>query len=97
MNIEKLENEEIMTFTMPDDDGNDVEYQVLFTAESEETGKKYIAYTSDEEDEDGSTIVNASLYTSEDGSDDIELIPIEDDEDWEFVQSILDEIAESEE
>ena len=54
--------EEMFTFIVTDDNGEEVECQVLFTFESEETGKNYIVFTDGEiDEEDGCTKVYANV------------------------------------
>ena len=53
---------ENLSFTVINSDGFEVECEVLFTFESEETGKNYIVYTDNTVDEDGNTKVYASIY-----------------------------------
>ena len=57
-----MENEK-MTFKITNENGIEVEYEVLFTFESDETKKNYIVYTDNSLDEDGNTRVYASIYT----------------------------------
>ena len=45
-----------------DDDGNELEFDVLFTFDSEDTGKKYVLYY-DADDEDAQ--VYSSIYDDE--------------------------------
>ena len=47
------------SFTMLDENGKEVVYEVLFTFESDETGKNYIAYTDNARDESGNIQVYA--------------------------------------
>ena len=47
------------TFSMLDENGNEVVYDVLFTFESEETHKNYIVYTDNQKDETGNIEVYA--------------------------------------
>ncbi len=82
--------EERMTFKIFDDEGKEVECEVLFTFESNETGKNYMVYTDNSEDEDGNTKVYASIYDPEDKE--MKLQPIETDKEWEIVETILKEI-----
>jgi len=42
--------EERITFKLTNEEGKEVEYEVLFTFESNETGKNYISYTDNEID-----------------------------------------------
>ena len=55
--------EEQMKFKVIDDQGNEIECEVLFTFESDETNKNYIVYTDNTTDEQGNTKVYASIYT----------------------------------
>ena len=55
--------EEQMKFKVIDDQGKEIECEVLFTFESDETGKNYIVYTDNTTDEEGNTKVYASIYT----------------------------------
>ena len=45
--------EETMTFKVVNDEGREVECEVLFTFESDETKKNYIVYTDNTIDEEG--------------------------------------------
>lgn len=83
-----MENE--MRFTVINDEGREVECEVLFTFESEETGKNYIVYTDDTVDEDGNTKVYASIYDP--NSDESKLLPIETEKEWRIIEVILDEL-----
>ena len=81
---------ERMTFKVKNDKGVEVEYEVLFTFESDETGKKYIVYTDNSTDDEGNVKVYASTYT---GSDDkMTLQAIETDKEWKIIDKILEEI-----
>ena len=50
------------TFSMIDENGNEVVYDVLFTFDNDETGKSYIAYTDNTKDEQGNIRVYANIY-----------------------------------
>ena len=52
-------------FSLIDDKGNEVVYDVLFTFESEETNKSYIVYTDNSRDDKGNVQVYASTYNPE--------------------------------
>ena len=52
-------NDQRMTFTVTDDAGKEVECEVLFTFESDETKKNYMVYTDNTTDEQGNTKVYA--------------------------------------
>ena len=83
---------EKMTFKITNENGIEVEYEVLFTFESDETKKNYIVYTDNSLDEDGNTRVYASIYTP--GSAETELKPIETDKEWKIIETILEQIQE---
>lgn len=85
--------EEKMNFTVIDDNGKEIECEVLFTFESEETKKNYMVYTDNTTDEEGNTKVYASIYTP--GSEDLKLTPIESEKEWKIVETILNELQES--
>lgn len=86
-----MENEK-MTFKITNENGIEVEYEVLFTFESDETKKNYIVYTDNSLDEDGNARVYASIYTP--GSAETELKPIETDKEWKIIETILEQIQE---
>lgn len=80
---------EKMTFNIFDENGNAVECEVLFTFDSEETGKNYIVYTDNTKDEEGNTKVYASIYHPEDTT---KLDPITSDKEWKIISMVLDEV-----
>ena len=82
--------EETMTFKIINDDGKEVECEVLFTFESDETNKNYIVYTDNTVDEEGNTKVYASIYNPDE--DEKKLIPIETEKEWKIIETILDEL-----
>lgn len=78
-----------MTFKIFDENGTGIECEVLFTFDSEETGKNYIVYTDNTQDEEGNTKVYASIYHPEDST---KLEPITTDKEWKIVSVVLDEV-----
>lgn len=82
--------EETMTFKVVNDDGKEIECEVLFTFESDETKKNYIVYTDNTIDEEGNTKVYASIYNPD--QDETKLLPIETDKEWKIIETILDEL-----
>ena len=80
------------TFTMIDQDGNEVVYDVLFTFESDETKKNYIVYTDNTLDHEGNVRVYASIYNQNDKG--VELEPINSEREWKIVETILSSIQE---
>ena len=86
-----MENsEEVMTFKVVNDEGKEVECEVLFTFESDETKKNYIVYTDNTTDEEGNTKVYASIYNPNDAE--TKLLPIETEKEWKIIETILEEI-----
>ena len=83
-------NEEVMTFKVMDDNGKEIECEVLFTFESDETKKNYIVYTDNTIDDDGNTKVYASVYNP--NEEETKLMPIETDKEWKIIETILEEI-----
>ena len=85
--------DEKMTLKEKGQDGNEVECEVLFTFESEETKKNYMVYTDNTIDEEGNTRVYASIYTPNAKTTMLE--PIETEKEWKIIQTILDELQAS--
>ena len=84
--------EEKMTFKVTNEAGKEVEYEVLFTFDSEETKKSYMVYTDNSLDEQGNIKVYASSYIP--GKEETELSPIETDKEWKIIETILNELQE---
>ena len=84
--------EEQMKFKVIDENGKEIECEVLFTFESDETNKNYIVYTDNTTDEEGNTKVYESIYTP--NSEDLNLQPIETDKEWKIIEVILNEIQD---
>lgn len=80
------------SFSMIDENGNEVVYDVLFTFESEETEKNYIVYTDNKRDEKGNIEVYASIYYPDDPKSKLEAIKTE--KEWKVIETILDTLQE---
>ena len=80
------------SFSMIDENGNEVVYDVLFTFESDETGKNYIVYTDNSRDENGNIEVYASIYDPEDPQSKLEAITT--DKEWKVIETILETLQE---
>lgn len=80
------------TFTVIDNDGKEVECEVLFTFESDETKKNYIVYTDNTKDDEGNIKVYASIYKPD--ADNTELESIETEREWKIIETILESIQE---
>ena len=80
-------------FSMLDENGNEVIYDVLFTFESEETNKNYIVYTDNKIDEvTGNIEVYASIYDPNDPKSKLEAI--ETEKEWKVIETILETLQE---
>ena len=79
-------------FSMLDENGKEVVYDVLFTFESEETNKNYIVYTDNSKDDKGNVQVYASTYHPDDPKGKLEAI--ETDKEWKIIETILDTLQE---
>ncbi len=77
---------------MIDQEGNEIVYDVLFTFESEETGKNYIVYTDQSKDENGNIQVYASIYDPNDPNSKLEAITT--DKEWKVIETILETLQE---
>lgn len=70
-------------------DGQEKEYDILFTFEFNRTKKKYVAYTDYSKGDDGN--MNCYSYILED----TKLLPIETEEEIKVVERLLQTITES--
>lgn len=87
-----MNEEQTLTFTVTNDEGKEVECEVLFTFESDETKKNYIVYTDNTIDDEGNTKVYASIYDYKDDLNEAKLTPIESDKEWKIIETILEEL-----
>ena len=87
-----MEQEKKGLFTIINDKGEEVECEILFTFDSDETKKSYMTYTDDSEDAEGNTQVYASIYDPT--GEDLNLYPIETEREWQIIQEILNGLQE---
>lgn len=80
------------SFTIIDDEGHEVKYDVLFTFQSEETNKDYIVYTDNSKDKEGNVQVYASIYHPKEAQPRLEAI--ETEQEWKIIDTILKTIQE---
>ena len=80
------------SFSMIDENGKEVIYDVLFTFESDETKKNYIVYTDNTRDESGNIQVYASIYDPTDPKSKLEAI--ETEKEWKVIETILETLQE---
>ena len=80
------------SFSMLDENGNEVVYDVLFTFESDDTHKNYIVYTDNSRDASGNIEVYASIYYPDDPQSKLEAI--ETEKEWKVIETILETLQE---
>jgi len=81
------------TLVVIDELGNELEAVIIMTFESEEFGKSYVVYRlKDDESEE----YFAASFNPEDG-DKGQLYQIETDEEWDFVEEVLENFMEDQE
>ena len=79
-------------FKVIDKDGKEIEFEVLFTFESDETHKNYMVYTDNSTDDDCNVRVYASVFKHD--AEPLELLPVETEREWKIIETILDSIQE---
>lgn len=79
-------------FTVTDHDGKTIEYEILFTFDSEETKKSYIVFTDNNIDEDGSIITYAATYDK--SGKELTLGDIKTESEWRIIENLLSQIEE---
>jgi uncharacterized protein YrzB (UPF0473 family) len=83
---------EMNTLTVIDENGQELEFEILFTFDSPEYNKNYVVYMSTDEadlDEDGYPEIHVSSYTVNEDGEGGGLEPIEDEAEWEMVEEIV--------
>ncbi len=75
-----------------DIEGNEQEYDILFTFDNDETKKSYIVYTDNEKDKNGKVQVYASIYDPKDPK--MKLEEIKTDKEWTYIDTILKTLQE---
>lgn len=87
-----MNNENGRYFTVTDAKGKEIEYEILFTFDSEENKKSYIVFTDNTKDKDGSIVTYAASYNKD--NDKLELHDIETESEWNLIENILANIEE---
>ncbi len=80
------------TFKVIDREGKEIEFEILFTFESDETKKNYMVYTDNTKDDEGNTKVYASVFNPE--AEPLELLPVETEREWKIIETIITSITE---
>ncbi len=74
------------------DKGESIDCDVLFTFDSDETNKSYIAYTDNTKDEAGNVRVYANTYDPT--GKDLSLQPLTSEKEWKVIENILISVQE---
>lgn len=74
------------------DKGETLDCDVLFTFDSDETNKSYIAYTDNTKDEKGNVRVYANIYDPT--GEDLSLQPLTSEKEWKVIENILISVQE---
>ena len=80
------------TFKIIDKDGKEIEFEILFTFESDETNKNYMVYTDNTTDEEGKTKVYVAVFNP--NAEPLELLPVETEREWKVIETIITSIEE---
>ncbi|WP_413362839.1 DUF1292 domain-containing protein [Lysinibacillus sp. 3P01SB] len=96
------EQNEERYLTVINDKGEEELCEILDTVYSERFDKNYVLYSLvGSEDENGYVEIHAYAFEPSENGEDGELLPIESDEEWEFIEDFLaqreDELGEEEE
>ncbi|MCU6709652.1 DUF1292 domain-containing protein [Paenibacillus sp. J5C_2022] len=84
MTNEEMKYEEPEIIYIPDDEGNEEEFEVIMKFEMDDSDKKYmmvVPLISDNEEED-----EVYAFRYEEDGDDLKLYTIEDEEEWNIVE-----------
>lgn len=79
-------------FTITNEEGKELECEVLFTFDSDEFKKSYIVFTDGTLDDNDNIKVYANTYDP--SGEDINLGVIENDEEWKVIENLLASLQE---
>ena len=86
---------ETRTFLMEDEEGQETEYESLFTFRSDKTGEKYLVFTENSFDEDADEGLYVLRLEAEEEDGEIKgyhTAEIETDEEWAAIEAELEEL-----
>lgn len=80
------------SITLEDEEGNTELYKVLFTFDSEDFDRSYVLLVPSGAEVDEEVDIYPFAYTPDENGDATsgDLVPIEDEAEWEMVQGVLD-------
>lgn len=91
---EEMYEDEVERIIIPDEDGNEEVFEVLYKFDVPTTGNQYVMVVPVEGDPE---VDEVYAFRYEDDGDDIQLYLIEDDEEWEIVESTFQTLLDEEE
>lgn len=98
VNGELLQEEEPEIIYIPDEEGNEEEFEVIMKFEVDGSDKKYMMVVPVDADEESDEVY---AFRYEEDGDDLQLYTIEDEEEWNIVEetfnTLMDEFEEDEE
>lgn len=89
--VDEFSEDQTNFMTITNEDGEDVICQILHRFSS--NGNSYLFYAMVEDDEPNLSEVFASGYIAGENGEVTELFPIESDEEWEMVESVLNSMS----
>ncbi|GGM30960.1 hypothetical protein GCM10011351_16320 [Paraliobacillus quinghaiensis] len=89
--------EEKERIIIPDENGEEHLFEVLFTFDVDANEQSYIAVVPVDQKDDEEVEVFAFRYEDKENEDDLALFQIESDEEWEMVEEMLNTLTEEEE
>ncbi|GAA5415589.1 hypothetical protein Pryu01_00620 [Paraliobacillus ryukyuensis] len=89
--------EEKERIIIPDENGEEHLFEVLFTFDVDANEQSYIAVVPVEQKDDEEVEVFAFRYEDKENEDDLQLFQIETDEEWEIVEEMLNTLIDEEE
>lgn len=92
--VETMSLSEEERIIIPDENGEEHLFEVLFTFDVEENNTSYIAVVPVEQGEEEEQEVFAFRYEEEDNEDDFKLFAIETDEEWDLVEEMLNTLID---
>ncbi len=76
-------------FVVINPQGEHIDCEILFTFDSDDTGKSYVVYTDNTRDQNGELKVYASIYDPE--GKDLSLREIKPRAEWEMIDKLLED------
>ena len=79
---------------IPDEEGNEDRFEILFTFERDDTGKKYMLVTPADDVAEDAEEQEVYAFRYEEDGDNLTIHLIEDEEEWDMVEEMFHTIME---